>query len=66
MILPATATAGRQLMSAEAKKGYGSTLVLLMLGVLAFYVGSAWLLVLVPAAALVWRAAGESARKSGN
>ncbi len=53
-------------MSAEAKKSYGSTLVLLMLGVLAFYGGSTWLLVLIPAAVLVWRAAGESARKSRN
>jgi len=41
-------------MSAEAKKHYGSTLVLLALGVLAFYAGPNWLLVLVPAALLVW------------
>ena len=47
-------------MSAEAKKSYGSTLVLLILGVLALYGGSVWLLVLIPAAVLVWRAsAGE-------
>ncbi len=53
-------------MSVEAKKGYGSTLVLLLLGLLAFYGGSAWLLVLIPAAVLVWRAAGEPARRSRN
>jgi hypothetical protein len=54
-------------MSAEMKKGYGSTLVLLALGVLAFYAGPAWLLVLVPAAALVWHAAAcETARRNRN
>jgi len=45
-------------MSAEAKKHYGSTLVLLALGVLAVYAGPNWLLVLVPLALLVWFAAG--------
>jgi len=53
-------------MSADVKRGYGSTLVLLLLGVLAFYGGSTWLLVLVPAAVLVWRAAAEPARRSRN
>jgi hypothetical protein len=52
-------------MSKEAKKGYGSTLVLFMLGVLAVYGGASWLLVLVPAAVLVWHAAnGASVRRS--
>lgn len=59
-------------MSAEAsrkeiKKSYGSTLVLFMLGVLAFYGGSTWLLALIPAAILVWYAAsGAHAQKSRN
>ena len=54
-------------MSAEAKKGYGSTLLLLLLGVLALYGGSTWLLVLIPAAVLVWRtAAGEAAERRRN
>ncbi len=53
-------------MSAEAKKGYGSTLVLLLLGALAFYGGSTWLLVLIPPAVLVWRAATAPARRSRN
>jgi hypothetical protein len=44
-------------MSAEAKTHYGSTLALLALGVLALYGGPTWLLVLVPAALLVWFAA---------
>ncbi len=37
-------------MSAEAKKGYGSTMILLILGVLALYGGALWLLLLIPAA----------------
>jgi hypothetical protein len=45
-------------MSAEAKKSYASTLALLTLGVLAFCGGASWLLVLVPAAVLVWHLAG--------
>ncbi len=40
-------------MSAESKKGYGSTLVLIMLGVLALYSGAQWLMVLIPAALFV-------------
>jgi hypothetical protein len=54
-------------MSTEAKKSYGSTLVLLTLGMLAFYGGVSWLLVLVPAAVLVWYAANRAAvRRSRN
>jgi len=45
-------------MSAEAKKNYGFTLVLLALGVLALYGGATWLVILIPAAMLVWYAAG--------
>jgi hypothetical protein len=45
-------------MSAEAKKHYGSSVALLALGMLAFYGGTSWLLLLIPAAALVWYAAG--------
>ncbi|HUA14301.1 MAG TPA: hypothetical protein VMG31_03320 [Verrucomicrobiae bacterium] len=41
-------------MSAEMKTSYGSTAVLLLLGVLALYAGAAWLPVLIPAAVLVW------------
>jgi len=52
-------------MSAEAKKSYGSTLALLMLGLLALYGGTSWLLVLIPAAVLVWYAAA-AARRSLN
>ena len=41
-------------MSADAKKEYGSTMVLIILGVLALYGGARWLLVLIPAALLIW------------
>jgi hypothetical protein len=54
-------------MSADAKKGYGSTMILMILGVLALYAGARWLLLLIPAAALVWYAAsGVSYRRSRN
>jgi len=51
-------------MSAESKKGFGSTLALIFLGVLALYVGAHWLLVLIPAAFLIWysAAAGGSGK----
>ena len=58
---------GEDIMSTDAKKGYGSTMVLMILGVLALYAGARWLLVLIPAAALVWYAApGATFRRSRN
>jgi hypothetical protein len=45
-------------MSAEMKKGYTSTLILIALGVLVLYVGAQWLLLLIPAAILAWYSAG--------
>ncbi len=45
-------------MSAEAKKSYASTTVLMILGLLALYGGARWLLALIPVALLVWYAAG--------
>ena len=53
-------------MSAEAKKGYGSTLALLLFGVLAFYLGSRWLVLLIPAAVLIWYSAGPILRSGRN
>jgi hypothetical protein len=41
-------------MSADAKKSYGSTMLLIALGLLALYGGARWLLLLIPAAVLVW------------
>jgi len=48
---------GEYLMSADTRKGYGSTLALIVLGVLALYGGAQWLMILIPAAFLVWYAA---------
>jgi hypothetical protein len=48
-------------MSAESKKGYGSTIVMMILGFLAVYGGARWLVILVPAAVLVWYAATRQA-----
>jgi hypothetical protein len=54
-----------EIMSSDAKRGYGSTLVLIMLGVLALYAGGRWLLALIPAAILVaYAAAGTALRRS--
>jgi hypothetical protein len=54
-------------MSAESKKGYGSTIVMMILGLLAMYGGAQWLVILVPAAILVWYAASRQAMgRSGN
>ncbi len=58
---------GKDPMSADAKKGYGSTVVLMILGILALYAGASWLLALIPVAILVWyAAAGAIFRKSRN
>jgi hypothetical protein len=42
--------------SADAKKEYGSTIVLMILGMLALYVPALWLLVLIPTALVIWYA----------
>lgn len=47
-------------MSTDNKKSYGSTLVLVVLGVLAVYGGSRWLTLLLPAAILVCYATARS------
>jgi hypothetical protein len=62
-----SAEASSQEARKEIKKSYGSTLVLFMLGVLAFYAGTNWLLLLIPAAILVWYAAsGTHAQRNRN
>jgi hypothetical protein len=53
-------------MSAEAKKHYGSSVALLALGMLALYGGTSWLLLLIPAAWLVWYAASPQLRRRRN
>lgn len=44
-------------MSVDARKEYGSTMVFIILGVLALYGDTRWLLALIPVAVLVWYAA---------
>lgn len=41
-------------MSAQAKTSYSSTLALILLGIVAMYVGARWLPVLIPAAIAIW------------
>jgi hypothetical protein len=41
-------------MSRESKKSVSWTLVLVLLGLLAFYGGTRWLLVLIPVALMIW------------
>ena len=53
-------------MRTEAKKEYGSTLLLFFLGVLALHFGANWLPVLIPLAILVWFGAGPSWRSGRN
>jgi len=54
-------------MSADAKRKYGSTMVLIILGIFALYGGARWLLVLVPAAVVIWYAtSGADFKKSRN
>ena len=50
---------GRKIVSTDIKKSVVSTIALLIFGVLAFCGTVIWLLVLIPAAALVWFAATE-------
>jgi hypothetical protein len=45
-------------MSAAEKKGWGSTILLMILGVLALYGGARWLMFLIPLALLLWYVPG--------
>ncbi|MBZ5678702.1 MAG: hypothetical protein LAO24_01205 [Acidobacteriia bacterium] len=53
-------------MSAESKKSMGWTIILMTLGVVALYAGAEWLLLLVPAAVLVWYGARPRLRRGRN
>jgi hypothetical protein len=54
-------------MSADTKKEYGSTMALVVLGILALYAGGTWLLLLIPAAVLIWYATvGGQFKRSRN
>ena len=54
-----------KVMSTEAKTNYASTLILVLLGLLALYAGGGWLMVLVPAAIVVWYSGARGTFKRG-
>ena len=53
-------------MSRESKKSVSWTIVLVLLGLLAFYGGTRWLLVLIPLALMIWAIAGPAVRTGRN
>jgi hypothetical protein len=53
-------------MSKEAKKSYGSMLLLFALGALALFAGKAWLPILIPAGLLVYYGARPLLRSGRN
>ena len=53
-------------MSANSKKSLGSTIFLIFLGVAALVGGAKWLVLLVPAALLVWYGTGPVPRGGRN
>ena len=53
-------------MSANSKKSLGSTILLIVLGVAALVGGAKWLVLLVPAALLVWYGTGPMLRGGRN
>jgi len=53
-------------MSRESKKSLSWTIVLVLLGLLAFCGGTRWLLVLIPVALMIWGIAGAAVRTGRN
>lgn len=53
-------------MSADSKKSLGGTVVLILFGILALIGGTQWLVLLVPAAILIWYGAGSMLRSGRN
>jgi hypothetical protein len=53
-------------MSADSKKSTSGTLMLIILGLAAFFGGARWLALLIPAALLVWYGAGSALRTGRN
>jgi len=53
-------------MSVDAKKSTGGTVILILLGLAAFFAGGMWLALLIPAAVLVWYGAGSAWRTGRN
>lgn len=53
-------------MSRESNKSASWAIVLVLLGLLAFYGGTRWLLVLIPVALMIWGIAGPAVRTGRN
>ena len=53
-------------MKTNFKQAIGSTLVLVLLGMVAFLAGTKWLVIFIPAAMLVWYAASPRLRSGRN
>jgi hypothetical protein len=53
-------------MSVNAKKSMGWTSVLILLGLVALFAGAKWLVVLIPAAMMVWYGVGPTLRSGRN
>jgi hypothetical protein len=53
-------------MSANAKKSAGATLALILLGMLVLMTGEKLLIVMIPAAILIWYAASPTLRSGRN
>lgn len=53
-------------MSANAKKSVGATLALILLGMLVLVTGEKLLVVMIPAAILIWYAASPTLRSGRN
>lgn len=53
-------------MSKNTKKSMGSTSILILLGLIALFAGEKWLLLLIPAAMLVWYRARPALRSGRN
>ena len=54
------------IMSASTKKSMGWMAVLILLGLVALFGGVKWLVVLIPAAMMVWYGAGPALRSGRN
>jgi hypothetical protein len=53
-------------MGADSKKSMGWTIVLVLLGIVALVGGVRWLVLLIPAAMLIWYGAGSILRSGRN
>jgi hypothetical protein len=53
-------------MSMNSKKSLGWTSILILLGLITLFAGAKWLVVLIPAALMIWYGVGSGLRSSKN